>query len=171
MNLMGGAAALAVMGVACAPKPTPPAGAGFVEAHVDAPPTAERAAVLAVLSGANAASCYDAALARNPNAYGEVVVRFSLDAAGVVTDSVPSLATLGDDEAARCVADLVRTLHFAPPSHAGLKVVYPFVFTSNATPPEAARALKLRYGLIVEDLDADLTDARKKPPAGVVISW
>ncbi len=155
----------------CAPKPASTPTAGWVEAHVDAPPTAERAAILTVLARANVSPCYDAALARNPHTYGEVVVRFSIGAAGVVTESAPSLATLADDEAARCVADVVRTLQFSAPSRAGLTVLYPFVFTSNTTAPEAARALKLRYGLVVEDLDADLTDARKDPPAGVVISW
>lgn len=165
---------LALLG-ACAPHAARPPEAlpraGVVEVKRESPTVPERDAVLRVLALANPTACYEAALARDPAAYGEVVVRFRIGAAGLVEDSVPTFSTLGDDVAERCVADAVRRLQFPAPSHPGLTVVYPFLFTSDGTPPEVARALKLRYGLVTDDPEIDLTDPKAEPPPGVVLVW
>lgn len=160
--------------LACAHHDTPiapPPKAGLVEVARTSPAVPERQAVLRVLAGAQPVACYEAALARNPAAYGEVVVRFTIGAAGLVDDAAPQFSTLADDVAERCVADSVRRLQFPAPSRPGLTVVYPFLFTSDGTPPEVARALKVRYGLLSEDVDADLTDPKAEPPPGVVLVW
>jgi TonB family protein len=131
----------------------------------------ERDAVRAALSAAPVSRCYEALLTRMPDAAGDVVVRFRIGAAGNVEGSAVQHATLGDDEAARCVADAVRTVQFRAPSRAGLTVVYPFLFTSSATPPEVARALRVRYGLEPEVPSGDPLDPKAEPVPGTVTLW
>lgn len=114
--------------------------------------------------------CYEAALGRDPRAAGEVVVRVVLGDAGGVAGVEGVLSTL-DEVAAACVADAAKGLRFSPSLRPGYAVVYPYVFVTGSTPPEVARALKLRYGLVEEDLDASLTDPKKRAPPGVVVTF
>lgn len=167
-------ALLALLGGCAKPAPpeTPaPASVGVVEVRGNAPAVPERDAILRVLAAAPPTACYEAALARNGRAHGEVVVRFRLDAAGAVAEASPTYSTLGDEVAAACVADAVRALRFPPPSRPDLVVVYPFLFTSDTTPPEVARALKLRYGLVTEEIPGDPTDPKTPIPPGLVVTW
>jgi hypothetical protein len=99
-----------------------------------------------------------------------VVVRVILGDAGAVAAVEGVLSTL-DDAASACVGDAARGLQFSPTTRPGFAVVYPYVFVSGSTPPEVTRALKLRYGLAKEDLDANLADPKKPPPPGVVVTF
>jgi hypothetical protein len=165
----------AILGIAlagCAPKPAaPPSPVGVVEvAHT--PSNAERDGILRVLNAAAVAPCYSEALGRDPRAAGDLVVTFTIAADGAVSDVHTDFATLADDAARTCVEDVVRALRFAAPSRPDLRVTYPFLFTSDTTPPEVVRALKLRYGLVQEDFPVpDERDRGAKAPPGVVLVW
>ncbi len=128
-------------------------------------------AILRVLATAPAAPCYEALLAQDPRAYGEVVVRFTVLADGSVPESEVLFATLSDAPAEACVAGVVKTLAFPGVTQAPISVVYPFLFTSDATPMEVARALKVRYGLLPPEPPGDPTNPREVTPPGVVYLW
>lgn len=115
--------------------------------------------------------CYEAALTRDPGLYGEVVVRFTALADGKVDDAGVHLSTLGDAVAEACVLDAVRRLSFPGVTTDRLTVVYPYLFASDATPPEVARALKVRYGLLAADPAGDPTNPKDETPAGMVYLW
>lgn len=155
---------------ACRHEPPPPlVRAGVVEV-ARGQGAGERDGILRVLNGAAPAPCYEAALGRDPRSFGELVVRFEIDAAGVPTSTRATFSTLEDADAERCVLDVVAGLRFPAPSRPGLSVAYPFLFTSDATPPEVTRALKLRYKLVAEDM-GPLDDPKAKAPPGVVLVW
>jgi hypothetical protein len=162
---------------ACAPKPVPPAplppppSANLVEVAGVATRAAPRETLLRTLSAAVVAPCYELALARDPGAYGEVVVRFTTVADGWVSDATVFLSTLGDDAASGCVIAAVKALTFPGVTADQLTVLYPFLFTSDATPPEVARALKVRYGLLPPDPPGDPTNPKEPRPPGVVYLW
>ncbi|MBM4390049.1 MAG: AgmX/PglI C-terminal domain-containing protein [Deltaproteobacteria bacterium] len=160
--------------LACAPKevpPEPPRGvATVVEMQASEAASADRQAITEAVATTPVRPCFEALLARTPAAHGEVVVEFTVGTAGLVTESRAAFATLGDDEAAACVADAVRRVQF-PPRGEELGVRYPFVLITDRTPPEVARALKARYGLLPErELDPS-GDPRAPIPPGVVVVW
>ena len=161
--------------VACAPvrsarAPAPQVNVGVVA--VPAPEaSSERDRMGAALAGAPVAACFERLIQRDPAAAGEVVVRVTVDAAGFVADSVPVFATLGDDEAARCVADAVRAVQLPAPSKPALVVEYPYVFWSGATPPELARALRVKYGLEDAIPEGDPFHPKAKDVPGTYIVW
>ncbi len=162
--------------LACAPKqppaapaPTPTAGLVEVKGVGARPPVRER--LLRTLATAAVAPCYEASLTRDPRAYGEVVVAFTVGPDGRVTEAGVHLSTLGDAAAEACAVDAVRALAFPGVTSDQLVVVYPFVFTSDATPPEVARALKVRYGLLPDELEGDPADPKAEVPPGVVYLW
>ena len=70
-----------------------------------------------------------------------------------------------------CVVEAVRVLVFPGVTTDRLTVVYPFLFTSDATPPEVARSLKVRYGLVPADPGGDPTNPKAETPEGVVYLW
>ena len=156
----------------CAPKlppaPPPSQGAGLVEVSGVAPKVPLRQQLLTALGGAGVAPCYEAALARDPQLWGEIVVRFVVTT-GAVTEAGVHLSTVADEQAEACVLDAVRALPF--PGIASSTVVYPFVFTSDATPPEVARALKVKYKLLPPEPEGDPGDPREESPPGVVYLW
>jgi hypothetical protein len=125
----------------------------------------QRAEIRSVLESARAAAgtCYGAAVRRSPDLHGEIIVRFSLAAAGTPLDVAASLATVTDAQMVACVESVVGGLTFPRPIKQGLVVRYPFVFTSDRTPPEVTRALLIRYGLL-PPTDTNLAvDFDKKP--------
>ncbi len=160
--------------LACAPKeipPEPPKGvATVVEMQTSEVASADRQAITAAVATAPIRPCFESLLARAPGAHGEVVVEFTVGTAGLVTASVPAFATLGDDEAATCVADAVRRVQF-PTRADELSVRYPFVLITDRTPPEVSRALKSRYGLLPENELDPSGDPRAPIPPGVVVVW
>lgn len=169
-------AVLALLLVGCASKSgavssASPPSAGLVEVKGRGAPVPVREQLLRTLTGAPAAPCYEAALARDPYAYGEVVVAFTVDAAGQVVEAGVHLATLGDAAAEACVVAAVQALRFPAVTADRLAVLYPFVFTSDATPPVVARALKVKYGLAPAEPEGDPTDPKAETPPGVVYLW
>lgn len=159
--------------VACAPKapPAPLPGTGtVVQLDTEGVSTAQKAAMLRALEGAAVRPCFEALLARAPQAYGEVVIRFTVGPGGLVTDASPTFSTLGDDEAARCVAEAVRAVVF-PDRDIPITVVYPFLLLTERTPPEVSRALRDRYGLLPESERDPGTDPRSPVPPGIVVVW
>ncbi|MDP2315906.1 MAG: AgmX/PglI C-terminal domain-containing protein [Pseudomonadota bacterium] len=164
--------------VACAPKvppvevaPPPAPSAGLVEVTGMAAKAAPKELLRRVLATAAVGPCYEAALARDPRLYGEVVVRFTALADGRVEGVDVHLSTLGDAAAEACVLDAVRVLPFPGVTTDRLTVVYPFLFTSDATPPEVARALKVRYGLVPTDPGGDSTNPKDETPEGMIYLW
>lgn len=159
--------------LACAPKPPPPPlpGTGtVVQLDTTGVSTADKAAVVRALEGAAVRPCFEALLARAPQAYGEVVVRFTVGPGGVVTEAAPTFATLGDDEAAACVATAVQGVRF-PDRDIPITVVYPFLLLTERTPPEVSRALRDRYGLLPEAEKDPGSDPRSPVPPGIVVVW
>ncbi len=171
-------ALLGVLLAACAPKkppeelPPPPApAAGLVEVTGMAAKASPKELLRRTLATAVVGPCYEAALVRDPRLYGEVVVRFTALADGRVEEASVHLSTLGDAAAEACVLDAVRALSFPGVTPDRLTAVYPFVFASDATPPEVARSLKVRYGLLPPDPESDLTDPKAQTPTGMVYLW
>lgn len=184
---------LAVIG--CAPKVAPPAAApeaasgavptaGVIEVQVDpvaaaqAKPTGPDKAEQAVLEALVAAqpratSCYTAALEADPYLYGEVVVRLALDAEGRVLEAVSLMDTVGDRELVSCVERLAHALSYPAPGGEGLSLRYPFLFTSNLTPPEVVRAMKAHHGLIEEGTPGtvDIEAPGRVPDEGTIEGW
>lgn len=98
-----------------------------------------------------ALACYQAALARDPMAYGEVVVNVAVDASGRSRQASVALETVGDDALIACIEGLVRNVQFPAPTQPQVQGRYPFVFTSDRTPPEVVRTLQERYGLLPQE--------------------
>ena len=67
--------------------------------------------------------------------------------------------TITDEDMQACVLDKAKALEFPALSRDGIKASYPYLFTTDRTPPEVVRALKVRHGLIPPDPvgDGDLT--------------
>ncbi len=163
---------------------TPPA-VGVVEVQVDpeavARAMAERGpsdielAVLKVLDAsiARATSCYTKALQADPYLYGEVIVRLVLDADGGIVEAASSMDTVGDAELVSCVERLVQAQRFPAPGGQGFTLRYPYLFTSDLTPPEVVRAMKVHHGLIEDELpglDLETLDGAD-PSTGTIDTW
>jgi len=128
-----------------------------------------RAALEASLPRARA--CYEEALARSAWVYGEVVVRITVRADGTVEDAASVLDTVGDPALVSCVERTAQAASLPAPGAGGLVLRYPFLFTSDVTPPEVVRALRQQYGLLPED-DAPAIEAPQRAPApGTVETW
>lgn len=137
-------------------------------------PTPVEQASLRVLDEARprAAMCYQAALARDVNVYGEVLVRIVVGPGGQVTEAASSLDTVGDLELVTCIEDMVRSLGFPAPGGEGLTLRYPFLFSSDLTPPEVVRAMMGQHGLLPQEpVDPDIGAPDRVPPSGTVETW
>jgi hypothetical protein len=166
---------------AAAPAPT----AGVVSVEVDPEAVARAGAsrepvgveerVLQVLDGARerAVSCYTQALQANPYLYGEVLVRLVLDADGGVIEASSRMDTVSDLELVHCVERLVQGQHYPAPGGEGLELRYPFLFSSDLTPPEVVRAMKAAHGLLDEEPEGlDLETLDGGPTGhGTVETW
>ena len=73
--------------------------------------------------------CYEAVLARAPNAEGKVAVLFEIDPVGDIFFVRVEEGTLPDATAQKCVLELFRGMHFPPPSGGQASVVYPISFS------------------------------------------
>jgi hypothetical protein len=157
---------------ACSPKapPTTLASGGFVQAV--APASGDtRLRMRVALDAAPVAPCYEAALLRAPDLWGEVVAELELDATGAVSESSVYLTTVADDALVACVLEVARGIRFPAPPQAGLRVRYPWVFTSDRTPPEVARALRVRYAGEPAVPPGDPHDRRTPLAPGTVTLW
>jgi hypothetical protein len=141
----------------------------------DGRPLGEKERRQAVLDAATplVLPCYQAAVARDPLAYGELLIRYSLDEDGGVRDLFTSLDTVGDPEMVTCVEGAVRALRFPVPSRPGALESYPFLFTTDRTPAEVVRAMKARHGLLPKEERGEWEpgDPARQPPPGTVETW
>lgn len=126
----------------------------------------ERQRFLSVLdaSAPKAQVCYERALQANPLLYGDLSVWLVLTPEGGVDSAEVLLSTMGDEGLESCVLEVLSGLQFPSPSRAGLTLRYPFVFTSELTPPEVTRALLLEHGLL--DLEAEAAAAEQAAREG-----
>ena len=81
-------------------------------------------------------ACYERALKRKADLSGRVKMRWTIIAAGTVSDVEIDEDTMGDAEVASCMKGLVRRWRFPAPSGGSVDVVYPFLFepTKEASP-------------------------------------
>ena len=135
---------------------------GETSAEVPAPMSLQESIRFAFRdSQAALVECYRPALERDPMRYGEVVVGVSINPSGEVTDSQVVFSTISDAEMVECVLSKTKDFSFPTHSREVIRASYPFLFTSDATPPEVVRALKVRHGLVPpdpavsEDIDAE----------------
>jgi TonB family protein len=76
-------------------------------------------------------ACYERALKRNPNLSGRVKIRWTITAAGTVSNVEIEEDSMGDAEASSCMRGLVGRWRFVAPSGGPVGVVYPFIFEPN----------------------------------------
>lgn len=75
--------------------------------------------------------CYERALLRDPNlGAGKVLLEWTIDRAGDVSEVRTKLATLKSSEVVSCLLDLLRTLKFPKPNGGVVIVSYPVLFNS-----------------------------------------
>lgn len=84
--------------------------------------------------------CYETELEKHPNLAGRVMVRFTIDPAGKVTESAIQESSLNNPPSEGCIRDAVRTWIFPKPQGGKVVVSYPFVLAS--APPEATPPAK-----------------------------
>ncbi len=165
---------LASLPFGCNPKvPLPaaaPPPATLVALQTAAVTSADKEVILRVVAGAEVRPCFEALLLRSPTSYGEVLVEFTIGPDGVVSAARSTFATLGDSEAEACVAAAVGAVPF-PNRDTPITVLYPFLLLTERTPPEVARALRDRYGLLPEHERDPGSAPDDPPPPGVVVVW
>ncbi|MBN1335876.1 MAG: AgmX/PglI C-terminal domain-containing protein [Deltaproteobacteria bacterium] len=116
-------------------------------------------------------ACYDEALARRPEIYGEVVLRIAVQPDGSVQDAVSVLDTVSDPQLVRCVERAAHAARLPAPGPEGLLLRFPYLFTSTRTPPEIVRALQRQHGLLPRE-EPPAADAPPLLPApGTVETW
>src|SRR3569832_1434164 len=76
-------------------------------------------------------ACYERALKRNPSLSGQVVVHWTITAAGTVSGIDVENDTLGDSEVASCIKSLVARWRFPAPAGGSVEVSFPFVFQAS----------------------------------------
>jgi hypothetical protein len=75
-------------------------------------------------------ACYEQELNSKPKLAGKVTTAWTIDAAGLVTESHVAESTLGDNAVERCVTSRIKTWRFPIPKGGGeVFVTYPFIFT------------------------------------------
>ncbi|MEN9786633.1 MAG: hypothetical protein RLZZ299_1897 [Pseudomonadota bacterium] len=158
------------------PVPTPatasvPKGTGTL-VQVVLPPevVALKPRIREALATAPVTPCFEAALREDPAVYGEVIVDVRLRADGSVAHAEVFHATVPPGMAA-CVAGRMGSVVFPAPPRDGFAVRYPYLFTANTTPSEAARALRVRHGLEPAIPEGDPHDPKAPRPEGVVTLW
>jgi len=75
--------------------------------------------------------CYERSLKRNPNLSGKIKIRWTITAAGTVSEVEIEEDSMGDAEVTSCIRGLVKRWRFPAPSGGSVDVVYPFVFQSS----------------------------------------
>lgn len=73
-------------------------------------------------------ACYERALKRNLNLSGRILIRWTITAAGTVSDVEIEKDGMGDGEVASCIKGLVGRWRFVAPSGGPVEVEYPFIF-------------------------------------------
>lgn len=73
--------------------------------------------------------CYERELKRHPKLSGKVIVRFSVDEEGRVTNAAVEEDTLGESSVGRCIVERFERFRFPKPDGGVVTVSYPFIFT------------------------------------------
>jgi len=144
------------------------------EETVSGAPLAERDSILAVLHSTAdpALSCYTTALAGQSDLFGEMRVRLQIAADGSVQEVSTTHSTLRSGSLEACVLEVVKELSFpAPSGDKGLVVSYPFLFTSDVTPANVVRALRIRNGLLDPSTEILSDEPDADPVAGEEGWW
>ena len=133
----------------------------------------ERAAIKAVIEAAEpaVAVCYQRAIKKEPYTWGTLELGFTIDDGGEVAQVDVRLSTVPDRDLEDCVIQVVQGLEFPRPSDEGVRVSYPFLFTSDLTPPAIVRALEITYGLRDPDMETADYDGRSAPAQGEQGWW
>lgn len=76
--------------------------------------------------------CYERELKRNPKLAGKVVVRFTIDEEGRVTQTAIEENTLGDKAVAACIISRFERFRFPKPEGGSVPVAYPFIFAPSS---------------------------------------
>jgi TonB family protein len=82
-------------------------------------------------------TCYEAELEKNASLAGRLMVRFTVEPDGKVSESSVQESSLKSPAAEGCIRDAVRTWIFPKPQGGKVVVTYPFVLAS-APPSEKA---------------------------------
>lgn len=73
--------------------------------------------------------CYERELAKSPNIFGRIKVKFTITKSGSVRNSNVIRTTMGNSTVEKCVAKAIKKIRFPKPKGGGIVVVnYPFVF-------------------------------------------
>ena len=115
--------------------------------------------------------CYLPALERDPMRYGEIVVGVTIDPSGKVTETGVAFSTISDTVMMDCVLETTKTFEFPSHDREQIRASYPFLFTSDATPREVVRALKVRHGLIPPDPIVRDEEGKEPEPAHGQDGW
>ncbi len=91
--------------------------------------------------------CYRAALETDPDLHGELSVVFEVGGDGAVSNPVVDFSTLQGPTIEPCVLEVFGRLMLPPPPRPDMKIRYPMVFTSPATPEQILTVLEERYHL------------------------
>jgi len=134
----------------------------------------ERDRILAVLqsTAGPALDCYTAALAGQPDLFGEMRVRIQISKEGTVEEVRSTYSTVHSSDLDSCVVEVVKELTFpAPSAERALAVSYPFLFTSDLTPANVVRALRIRNGLLDPTQEAVSDEPNAEQVAGEEGWW
>jgi metallo-beta-lactamase class B len=83
--------------------------------------------------------CYEKRLFQQPELFGKIMVRFTVDATGAVIKAEPESSTLDDAPVEACIVQAVRRWEFPKPLDGGtVTFTYPFVLTPGKPFPIAA---------------------------------
>ncbi len=104
-------------------------------------------------------ACYQAALQVDPDLYGELSLVFRIGRDGHVGAVKVDFSTLQSPALEPCVLDVFGRLVLPPPPRADMKVRYPFLFTSERTPPEIMATFTKHYHLEREPAEGGREEA------------
>lgn len=75
-------------------------------------------------------TCYERALTDDPRLSGRVLVRFTIETSGAVTDVVATENATGSEAVASCATRTIRRFRFSPGAEGGsITLAFPFTFT------------------------------------------
>ncbi len=127
---------------AVAPGPSDAGTASHKDGHTHETGRApEDIRALVVAHRDEARGCYDAALATHPDLEGDLVIRWTIDPKGKVTEASadPSRSQITEPGVVACVCDVIKRLQFAPsPGGYETRASYPFNFHPRRTARPAA---------------------------------
>ena len=123
-KIIKNAAAAAIAGPGEAPAADPKGSEPTISGDID------RRLIQSVIRQHVAAyrACYTAALAKLPNLSGKVMLRFTIDAKGMVTESAIASSTMANPAVENCLALVARRMKFPPSPGAPIHINYPLLF-------------------------------------------